>query len=220
MKAPTLLLVSLWLIPSGVAAFVPEPFATTRRNHPSRPMTIPVLLAAAEPEPNQEPLFPSRSGTSSSSSLPPNFNPLAPVSSSNSNSNSNSPATTTTARASTVISLRQLQKQEMMQQLLSAISESPPPSHQVQDILEQYHDLLMAPFVDPDFCDDDPDTIYTPDMKTPQEKWHAYQDTMSQRIAQARNESVQRLLQAMLDYVETALEEITEEEGEVNSEGS
>ena len=84
---------------------------------------------------------------------------------------------------------------------LSLFSSIPP---HFQTILQANHDALMAPFVTEKenalFFDDNPDSIYAT-CTTPQERYHHYRSTLTERMASARDPMVRRVLQSLHDYV-------------------
>ena len=76
------------------------------------------------------------------------------------------------------------------------------PRH-LQTILQDNHDALMAPFIiekeNAMFLDDNPGSNYVT-CTTPQERYHHYRGTLTERMALASN-LVRRVLQSLYDYV-------------------
>ena len=157
------------------------------------------------------PLF---SSSSSQSSLQ-NFNPFQPVSS-NRNQNqynpikSNNSINTININNNNVLSLRKLQMQSILQELLAVTSDEmmtiSTKQEQHKTILHAHRDFLLAPFTDNDFVDDNPDSIYQSSHPSPSARWETFHTTMTSRIQAARNPSVQIVLEALLEYVKQELE--------------
>ena len=157
------------------------------------------------------PLF---SSSSSQSSLQ-NFNPFQPVSS-NRNQNqynpikSNNSINTININNNNVLSLRKLQMQSILQDLLAVTNDEmmtiSTKQEQHKTILHAHRDFLLAPFTDNDFVDDNPDSIYQSSHPSPSARWETFHTTMTSRIQAARNPSVQIVLEALLEYVQQELE--------------
>jgi len=125
-----------------------------------------------------------------------------------------------------VLSIRQLQMQQVMQDLLAATgstagstSSGTPKVKEdeaLQAVLQRHADVVMAPFrANDDFIDDDPDSIYKAmnnnnnnhSQPLHEQRWHLYQNTVQQRIDGARNPTVRHVLQQTLLFVETTMKQ-------------
>ena len=157
------------------------------------------------------PLF---SSSSSQSSLQ-NFNPFQPVSSNRNQNQYNNPIksnsiNTININNNNVLSLRKLQMQSILQDLLAVTNDEmmtiSTKQEQHKTILHAHRDFLLAPFTDNDFADDDPDSIYKSSHQSPSARWETFHTTMTSRIQAARNPSVQIVLEALLEYVKQELE--------------
>ena len=157
------------------------------------------------------PLF---SSSSSQSSLQ-NFNPFQPVSSNRNQNQYNNPIksnsiNTININNNNVLSLRKLQMQSILQDLLAVTNDEmmtiSTKQEQHRTILHAHRDFLLAPFTDNDFVDDNPDSIYQSSHPSPSARWETFHTTMTSRIQAARNPSVQIVLEALLEYVQQELE--------------
>ena len=131
------------------------------------------------------------SSSSSSSSLPSGFNPL----------NYNAAAgNRPLANSNNIISLRQTQMQQVMGQLLTAVSSSSSSSSSVRAVLEEHRDFLLEPLDDEQAVQDN-DSIYQ-HCTTRAERYRAFATTMEERIARTRDASpAKQVLVALRDYV-------------------
>ena len=155
------------------------------------------------------PLF---SSSSSQSSLQ-NFNPFQPVSSNRNQNQYYNPIKSNSININinnnNVLSLRKLQMQSILQDLLAVTNDEMMTISTKQlykTILHAHRDFLLAPFTDNDFADDDPDSIYQSSHPSPSARWETFHTTMTSRIQAARNPSVQIVLEALLEYVQQELE--------------
>ena len=146
----------------------------------------------------------SSSNTSSRSNLPPGFNPLnynaaadrtgPPRAGSFSNRLNNN--------KTNVISLRQTQMQQIMGQLLTAVSSrrgSNSNDDAVQVILNEHRDFLLEP-LDNDQSVQGDDSIYAK-CSTRAERYQVFSSTMEERIARARDPSTRQVLSALQYFV-------------------
>ena len=142
--------------------------------------------------------------TSSSSNLPLGFNPLNyNAAAGNRPLRAGMPSTTATLRNSNnIISLRQTQMQQVMGQLLTAVSPSDGSSSSlsVRSVLDEHRDFLLEPLED-DQAVQDHDSIYN-HCTTRAERYRAFATTMEERINRTRDASPARqVLTALRDYV-------------------
>lgn len=130
-------------------------------------------------------------GNNNSNNAFAGFNPL------NYNAAVNRPPTS----ASTVISLRQLRMQQINSEMLNSLD----PSNESQQnqllrtILEKHRDFLLEPLEDADAVQDT-DSIYL-SCRTRAERYRAFEQSLSQRLATARDPSVRQVLTALKDFV-------------------
>ena len=93
------------------------------------------------------------------------------------------------------ISLRKTRMQEIVNELLNVVGDS----DRTRSILEENTDFLLDP-LDDDQAVLDPDSIYTSTMSR-DERYQAYEISMTERLATARNSSVKMGLSSLKDYV-------------------
>lgn len=93
------------------------------------------------------------------------------------------------------ISLRKTRMQELVNELLNVVDDP----KAMQTLLEEQVDFLLEP-LDDDRAVLDPDSIYSSNM-TREERYAAYEASMSERLETARNPSVQKVLTALKDFV-------------------
>jgi len=120
------------------------------------------------------------------------FNPL------NYNAAVNRPPSTS---ASTVISLRQIRMQQITSEMLNSLhpSNESQQTQLLRTILEKHRDFLLEPLEDADAVQDT-DSIYL-SCRTRAERYRAFDQSMTQRLATARDPSVRQVLTALKDFV-------------------
>jgi hypothetical protein len=93
------------------------------------------------------------------------------------------------------ILMRKTQMLELTQELMRNINDDT----KIQEIIEDSKDFLLDP-LENEFAVVDPDSIYDPGM-TRAERYIRYRETMDERIINAKNGSIKKMLQSMKDYV-------------------
>ena len=156
----------------------------------------------APPPPPSEPLFDTGAASDAQETEDwSDFNPFQPVRGSSSSSSLAAGAVTAPGRP---ISLRAMRMKSITSDLYR---ENASPSR-MDDILGNNTDFLIEQLVDVD-CVLDLDSIYTRDM-TSEERMQRYREVMDERVAQARNGDVKRVLVRLRDFVlEKAAEVVT-----------
>lgn len=146
-----------------------------------------------------------------SSGIPRGFNPLnydAAVSSRGAGTSSSS---TPYSSVQNVISLRQTRMQQVMAELLNAASVDATKADKInnegkqqptllQTVLEENRDFLLEPLDDEDAVQDPNDSIYI-GCASREERYHAFEQTMAERIQRARDPTAKRVLTALRDFV-------------------
>jgi hypothetical protein len=93
------------------------------------------------------------------------------------------------------ILIRKTHMLELTQELMRNITDDA----KMQEIIENSRDFLLDP-LENEFAVVDPDSIYEPGM-TRAARYSRYRETMNDRIRNATNGSVKKMLQMMKDYV-------------------
>lgn len=91
--------------------------------------------------------------------------------------------------------MRKVHMQELTQDIMRNINDDA----SIQAILENAREFLLEPF-ESDNAVLDPDSIFEPGMSRP-EKFVRYRSIMTKRIGDAKNQSLKKLLQSMMDSV-------------------
>lgn len=93
------------------------------------------------------------------------------------------------------ILMRKTHMLELTQEIMRNIHDDT----KIQEIIANSRDFLLDP-LENEFAVVDPDSIYEPGM-TRAERYIRYRETMDDRIRNAKNGSVKKMLQMMKDYV-------------------
>lgn len=91
--------------------------------------------------------------------------------------------------------MRKVHMQELTQDIMRNINDDA----SILAILENAREFLLEPF-ESENAVLDPDSIFEPGMSRP-EKFERYRSIMNKRIDDAKNQSLKKLLQSMMDYV-------------------
>jgi len=164
-----------------------RPFAvaeTTRRRTGGEGKRAPVAVAAASGDGDDgSPLF--APGGGGESDLPPGFNPFdrTPLSSERG------------VDSLSLASVRKLKMKKVMDGLLRSANDD----EAMDAVLTDSEDFLCEQLNDLDAVLDG-DSIYEPDMGR-EERYRRYGEVMDERIGQARDSTVRKILERMKDYV-------------------
>ena len=93
------------------------------------------------------------------------------------------------------LQVRKMHMQELTQDIMRSINDDA----RILAILENAREFLLEPFEGENALLD-PDSIFDAGMSRP-EKFSRYRSIMEKRIGDAKNQSLKKLLQSMMDYV-------------------
>ena len=99
---------------------------------------------------------------------------------------------------SNVFSMRKIQMEEILTQLLNCPKDDDN-DEKIRSILEEHQEFLLEP-LDQDDAVLEPDSIYTADMDRSQ-RYNAYREQMQQRIQKARRPEARRILESMMSFI-------------------